>query len=100
MRSTLVPGIDPSNGRIALTHGRIVLQNQVLADRALVIEGGKILGLSEYASLGSDVEQFDVSGRLITPGLIDLHTHGALGHTFNEPTADAFEAITQENARR
>ncbi|MEJ2750865.1 MAG: N-acetylglucosamine-6-phosphate deacetylase, partial [Anaerolineae bacterium] len=31
---------------------------------------------------------------------IDIHTHGALGHTFNEPTAEAFGAITAENARR
>jgi N-acetylglucosamine-6-phosphate deacetylase len=31
-------------------------------------------------------------------GLIDIHTHGALGHTFNEPTVEAFETICAENA--
>jgi N-acetylglucosamine-6-phosphate deacetylase len=32
--------------------------------------------------------------------LIDLHTHGALGHTFNEATAEAFATITTEQASR
>jgi N-acetylglucosamine-6-phosphate deacetylase len=100
MKTSPVPGFDQPNGRIALTHGRIVLPDRVVEDQALVVQGSKILGLSDSASLGSDVKQIDVGGRTITPGLIDLHTHGALGHTFNEPIADAFEAITQENARR
>jgi N-acetylglucosamine-6-phosphate deacetylase len=47
-----------------------------------------------------DVARLDAGDRLITPGLIDIHTHGALGHTFNEPTAAAFGAITAENLRR
>ena len=100
MMSGSVPALEQPNGRIALTHGRIILPNEVVREQALVLEDGKILGLSELASLGSAVQQIDVGGRTITPGLIDLHTHGALGHTFNEPTADAFEAITRENARR
>ena len=41
-----------------------------------------------------------MAGRWITPGLIDVHTHGALGHTFNEPTEAAFGTILAENLRR
>lgn len=87
-------------GRFALINGRIVLPQAVVADEALVIEDGKILGVVEVDALGSDVQRTDVGGRLITPGLVDLHTHGALGHTFNEPTAEAFQTITAENVRR
>ena len=51
------------------------------------------------ADLGSCIEKIDAAGAWLTPGLIDIHTHGGLGHTFNEPTSAAFTAITQENVR-
>ncbi len=87
-------------GRIGLVNGRVILPQEVVMGKAVIIEGSKILGVSETASLGSDVEQIDVGGRFISPGLVDIHSHGALGRSFNEPTAEAFETITRENARR
>ena len=87
-------------GRLALVNGRIVLPGAVVSGKVLVVEDDQILGVSETDSLGSEVQRVDVGGRLITPGLVDIHTHGALGHTFNEPTAEAFAIITAENARR
>jgi len=100
MKSTSAPGLEQPTGRFALNGGRIVLPNEIALGKALVIEGEKIMGITDAGAFGSEVTQIDIGGRTITPGLIDLHTHGALGHTFNEPTVDAFESITQENARR
>jgi len=86
--------------RLALVNGRIVLPYQIVSGKALVIEGTTIAGIADLGDLGSETEKLDVEGRLITPGLIDIHTHGALGHTFLEPTEEAFATITQENMRR
>jgi N-acetylglucosamine-6-phosphate deacetylase len=86
--------------RLALVNGRVVLPHAVAQNQAVIVEDGKIAGVVDTGALGADVERLDVGGRFITPGLIDLHTHGALGHTFNEPTVEAFGVITQENARR
>ncbi len=86
--------------RFALVNGRIVLPNEVMAGKAVVLEGTMIAGIVDGGELGNDVARVDVGGRFITPGLIDIHTHGALSHTFNEPTAEAFSIITAENARR
>jgi N-acetylglucosamine-6-phosphate deacetylase len=88
------------SGRFALVNGRIVLPDAVTQGKAVVVERDKIVDVVDVGALGADVERVDVGGRFITPGLIDLHTHGALGHTFNEPTADAFATICAENARR
>ncbi|MCB9419954.1 MAG: N-acetylglucosamine-6-phosphate deacetylase [Ardenticatenaceae bacterium] len=90
----------PDKNRFALVNGRIVLPDRVVMGKAVLIEGTIIAGIVEADLLGDDVARVDVNGRVITPGLIDIHTHGALGHTFNEPTAEAFGAITAENARR
>lgn len=87
-------------GRFALTNGQIVLPQEIVVGKAAIIDDGKIAGIDQAATLGSEMAQFDVGGRLITPGLIDLHIHGALGHTFNEPTAAAFATITEENVKR
>ncbi len=78
----------------------MILPDRVLTGRALVIQGATIRDLPPQEALPPEMPRVDVGGRLISPGLIDIHTHGALGHTFNEPTPQAFTAITQENLRR
>jgi N-acetylglucosamine-6-phosphate deacetylase len=92
-------GLQQLGQRVALINGRIILPDAIVADRVLVIEHGKITAISDRDAIGSDIHSIDVGGRLIAPGLIDIHTHGALGHTFNEPTSQAFETICAENAR-
>jgi N-acetylglucosamine-6-phosphate deacetylase len=86
-------------GRFALANGRVALPQQVVDGQAVVIEGDKILGITNASALPADVRQIDVGGRLVCPGLIDIHTHGALNHSFNEASEDAFATVTQENMR-
>jgi len=85
---------------LALVNGRIVLPDRVVYGRALLIADGTIVAVAALDDLPADVARLDVGGRLVTPGLIDIHIHGALGHTFNEPAAEAFATITAENLRR
>ncbi len=92
--------IQQPQSRFALINGRVILPQTIVTGQAIVVEGQKIAGLCEVDSLGAEVEKIDVGGRYITPGLIDIHIHGAVGHTFNEPAAEAFAAITRETAKR
>ena len=92
--------IEQPKGRFALTNGRVILPQEIVTGKAVVVEGKKIVGIAETDSLGTETEKIDVGGRYIAPGLIDIHTHGALDHTFNEPTVEAFASITEENATR
>ena len=87
-------------GRFALTNGRIVLPGEIVAGNAVVVDGETIAGIVDVGSLSAGVQQIDVGGRYIAPGLIDIHVHGARGHTFNEPAAVAFATITEEHATR
>jgi N-acetylglucosamine-6-phosphate deacetylase len=86
--------------RYSLVNGRVVLPHEVAEGLAIVIEGDRILGLTREGNVGDALVRVDMGGRLVTPGLIDLHTHGALGRSFNEPADEAYEVITTENARR
>lgn len=85
--------------RFAIANARIVLPEHVVTDHALIVEESRIAALVAQSDLGSGIETIDAAGAWLTPGLIDIHTHGALGYTFNEPTGEAFTAITRENAR-
>lgn len=88
----------------ALVNGRVVLPNRIADGLAVVVEAhnpvGKIGAVLSPDQLPPNLPRFDAGGRWITPGLIDVHTHGALGYTFNEPTELAFSTILEENLRR
>jgi N-acetylglucosamine-6-phosphate deacetylase len=86
--------------RFALVNGRLVLPTEVVEGQALLVADGRIAEIVVEGEVAAAWPRLDVGGRLITPGLIDIHTHGAQGHTFNEASEEAFTAITQENARR
>lgn len=92
--------LEQPKGRFALTNGRVILPEAMVNDKAVLVEGDRLLDVVDRSALGSEVQTFDVGGRYITPGLIDIHIHGAVGHTFNEPNAEAFAAITEETATR
>ena len=46
-----------------------------LPDGKILIEGGKILAVGREIDAPAGCEVFDASGKLITPGLVDAHTH-------------------------
>lgn len=83
----------------ALVNGRIATPTVLVDGKSLLIENGQIIAIASRDELASDIQAIDVGERLIAPGLIDIHIHGATGHTFNEPTAEAFSVITRETAR-
>lgn len=89
----------PPTPPVALVNGTIVLPDQLVEGQALYVADGVIRGICDIGDLPSDIEQVDAGGRLITPGLVDIHIHGAHGSSFNEASAEAFGTILQANVR-
>ena len=70
---------------IAITGGKVVtVTNGTIDNGVVVIDGGKIIsaGSADEISVPAGAEIIDASGKWITPGFIDAHTHIS---TFNEP---------------
>ena len=74
---------------IVIRNARIVEPEKGISSGDVLIEEGRI---AEVGSLTvSDLEkvqEIDGRGRLLTPGLIDLHTHGIQQHFYTEGRED------------
>jgi len=89
-----------SLGRLALVNGKIVLSDQIIDGQVLLLENDKIVDVTSLDNIGTDTRILDVENRLISPGLIDIHTHGALGYDFTIASNEAFETMTQHQAKQ
>jgi N-acetylglucosamine-6-phosphate deacetylase len=74
---------------------KIAFPSEIISNKAILLKGKKIHALVNYAEINSNITNIDAENKLVTPGLIDIHTHGACGFTFNQPTSKAFDTITQ-----
>ena len=57
--------IEQPKGRFALTNGRVILPQEIVTGKAVLVEGQKIVGIADADSLGAEVEKIDVGGRYI-----------------------------------
>lgn len=80
----------------AIKNGRIITPSGI-RDGVLLYEGSKILGVADEAP--SDVEEVvDAKGLWVSPGFIDIHTHGAGGADFMDGTVDAYLTAARMHA--
>ena len=90
---------DGGTAPLALVGGRLVLPERVVDAHALLLRGGRIEAVAPAADVAREIERVDVGGTYVTPGLVDVHTHGALQHSFLDGTDEAFANILAEQAR-
>ncbi|MEP5568035.1 MAG: amidohydrolase family protein [Halioglobus sp.] len=76
---------DIPDGAVALTNARIITMNderEVIENGTILVRGNRIevLGRSMDILVPEDYEVVDLTGKTITPGLIDIHAHGPYGN--------------------
>lgn len=71
-----------------LKNGTVMDETFQLKRCDLQIENGKIAAIGECLEGG---EVLDMTGKLILPGFIDTHMHGARGHKLSDPNPDLYE---------
>lgn len=92
MKNNICCGQSNSNGTnqmTAIINAKFILPDGIKEDRCLLVNGSKIVGFGDEAP--KDAEIVDAEGKYVSPGFIDLHTHGAGGHDFMDGTEEAIK---------
>lgn len=84
---------------IKIYNGRIITPSGILHNGSLLIDGGKILEVTENNIEVIDAVEIDAKGNYISPGFIDMHVHGGGGHDFMDNTIEAFLGVAATHAR-
>jgi len=79
----------------AYTKARIITPFEDIASGTLLVEGQRIQAVGRQADIEipPQAEVFDLKDKIICPGFIDIHVHGAHGHDFAEATPSAIRKI-------
>ena len=80
----------------SFSNGRILTESGFVEDRALLVEGGRIVDLADAddARVALAERRVDLGGDMLVPGFIDTQVNGGGGVLFNEqPTVEAIRAI-------
>jgi len=85
--------------RIKIVNGKIITPYRIISSGCVCIENGKICEVSEKDISFPDAEIIDAQGNYVSPGFIDLHTHGAGNCDFMDGTVEAYLKIAETHAQ-
>ena len=84
--------------RTVISDGRVITPSGVFLGY-VVLEDGRISEIGRgNAPSGNFDERIDAEGDYVSPGFIDMHTHGAGGADFMDGTVDAYLAAARMHA--
>jgi N-acetylglucosamine-6-phosphate deacetylase len=85
--------------RMIFANARVILPDRILPSGDVRVENGKIESIvAERIAAKPNEEIFDLGGKFLAPGFVDMHIHGALGRDTMEASAEAFETICKYHA--
>jgi imidazolonepropionase-like amidohydrolase/Tol biopolymer transport system component len=84
--------VDKPVGLIAFVNGKVITMegDEVIDNGVVLVEGNviKAVGTKDQISIPKSAKVIDITGKSITPGLVDAHAHGPQG---------SYEIIPQQN---
>lgn len=87
--------------RLVITNGKIILPDKIVEDKVIVCKNGvieEIIDVSDAPVSNTDVV-VDAQQNYISPGFIDIHTHGGGGHDFMDATVEAYVGAAEAHAK-
>ena len=84
--------------RFKLFNGKIVTPYRIIHNGCVLVENGLIKAVEETDVKVEGFKEIDAKGNYISPGFIDIHTHGGGGHDFLDCTKTAYLGAAELHA--
>lgn len=75
-----------------IRNGKVFQEDGTYREMDLYVEKGRLVSCEQEVS---DKKELDATGLKVLPGLIDIHSHGAVGHDFSDADAAGLRKILQ-----
>ncbi|MDR3601374.1 MAG: N-acetylglucosamine-6-phosphate deacetylase [Desulfosporosinus sp.] len=80
----------------AIINGKIIIGNELETDKVILFEDKIINIIPSYESSKYSIDKFiDANNNYVSPGFIDIHTHGAMGHDIMDGDYTGLKAISE-----
>lgn len=89
------------NNRILIKNGKVIFPDRIEENLTIVCENGKIVSIEKPDKVvyGDGDVVIDARNKYVSPGFIDIHTHGGGGHDFMDGTVEAYLGAAETHAK-
>ncbi len=90
--------MNSKNKRLKIINGRVITPFRLIENGTILIDDGKIVCICDGDIDYPGAQDIDAKNNYISPGFIDIHTHGGGGYDFMDGTAEAFLGAAKMHA--
>lgn len=84
---------------VQIINARIATEKQVIENGSVLIDKGRITAIKREApEITGETIIIDGEGKLLIPGMIDVHIHGANGHDMMDGTTRSIQEVSKASA--
>ena len=80
-----------------IINGKVLTPYRIIDGGTIAFEDGKIIYVGQGDIEAGNCTIIDAKGNYVSPGFIDIHTHGGGGHDFMDGTCEAFLGAAEKH---